>query len=540
MSKPDGNDKMADTPVTRSKKRTMDETPPKAGEPYELLSPGGTVTLGSPQEVQDPKKRLTIDNDINEGGEQVSKQQVPATLQGQGRVTNTNMATSAEVNKQPETTTKPSEAIVRQGDTIGDENSNPPEEVTNIQVPDRGRATARRGRPRKRAISLEPVVDKTDLMTAILSLRGDIGNVSQNQETLKGEMIKSLDNKIDELKLNLCKDVTETKTRVETNATHIDKLHTSQERLQIKVSDLDNKQDDISKDVMLTKRYIDDINLALSDQIGTVELGLAQDLETLKCNVEQNVENANHKHNDVMQKLRDFTVDIDIENGRLKMDVEAMRKVVEKLHQKNIVLDRLSSELDRKSGKTSCSSCSKCSMSSASSKETDSMSRVTDISDISSRSNFSNSNTLYLFGDTTKTIIVDKVAEKEGENLRNVIVDCFKDIYLNIEDSDIEYIERIGVYNKNKKWPRPVKVSFYEQAVRDQVLFYRTRLSQSRVFHEFQISKEEPKDVRNKRTKLRQAAMIARKKGHVVYRWLSNQRSYLPKIDFNFIFENVY
>ena len=95
-------DKMADTPITRPKKRAMDETPPKAGEPYKLLSLGGTVTLASPPEMQDPKKRLTAENE-KEGEEgESTKATIPATpnCQGEGHI-DTNMAAIEVINKKP-------------------------------------------------------------------------------------------------------------------------------------------------------------------------------------------------------------------------------------------------------------------------------------------------------------------------------------------------------------------------------------------------------------------------------------------------------
>ena len=44
------------------------------------------------------------------------------------------------------------------------------------------------------------------------------------------------------------------------------------------------------------------------------------------------------------------------------------------------------------------------------------------------------------------------------------------------------------------------------------VLFFKLRLRHSRVYHEFQITKEEPKETRVNRAKLRQAANIARER----------------------------
>ena len=68
-------------------------------------------------------------------------------------------------------------------------------------------------------------------MSAILGIRGDIGTVTQNQETLKGEMIKSLDTKIDELKGRICEEVAGTKAHIVDNESRTDQLLSTQERL---------------------------------------------------------------------------------------------------------------------------------------------------------------------------------------------------------------------------------------------------------------------------------------------------------------------
>ena len=100
--------------------------------------------------------------------------------------------------------------------------------------------------------------------------------------------------------------------------------------------------------VLLAFQYIDNVNLGLGDQIGTVELGLAQDIETLKGNVEQLVSDTGNKHSTLEQKLQDFTIELDIENGRLRMDVDVMRHMVDKLHQKNLALDLITSDCNRR------------------------------------------------------------------------------------------------------------------------------------------------------------------------------------------------
>ena len=87
--------------------------------------------------------------------------------------------------------------------------------------------------------------------------------------------------------------------------------------------------------------------------------------------------------------------------------------------------------------------------------------------------------------DTTHSVIVDQVAEKEGEDLRFEMLDCFKDINLNIKNQDIKNIERLGVVNadRNKKWPRPVKIIFKDKYIRDQVLFFKLRLRHSSTYY---------------------------------------------------------
>ena len=97
-----------------------------------------------------------------------------------------------------------------------------------------------------------------------------------------------------------------------------------------------------------------------------------------------------------------------------------------------------------------------------------------------------------MFGDTTHSVIVDKVAERPGgkKTLTNLMLDCFKDINLNVENQDIENIERIAVVdpNRNKNWPRPIKIIYRDKYLQDQVLFFKLRLRHSSTYHEFKIS----------------------------------------------------
>ena len=81
---------------------------------------------------------------------------------------------------------------------------------------------------------------------------------------------------------------------------------------------------------------------------------------------------------------------------------------------------------------------------------------------------------------------------------------------------DIENVFRIGKVDKNRSRPRPVKLVLADQTVRDQIFLFKARLQFSELYKDVRINKEEPKDIRIRITKLRQAGQSARKQGHRV------------------------
>ena len=192
-----------------------------------------------------------------------------------------------------------------------------------------------------------------------------------------------------------------------------------------------------------------------------------------------------------------------------------MTSVVEKMHKKNISLDLITSKFESR-----FVSCTKCLSSHDRLSQSESQSQGSTRSTINSgseRSNISGHQDLHMFGDISRSVIVSRVCEKENENLKDVMLHCFRDINLNIVDNDIETVERIGTYDCNQRWPRPFKVIFTTSVAHDQVLFFKLRLRNSTIYHEFKISKEVPKELRVNRAKLRQAANIAKERGHIVF-----------------------
>ena len=85
-----------------------------------------------------------------------------------------------------------------------------------------------------------------------------------------------------------------------------------------------------------------------------------------------------------------------------------------------------------------------------------------------------------------------------------------------ITQADIENVYRIGKFDRNRSRPRPVKLVLFDQTVRDQIFLFKSRLRFSELYKDVRVNKEEPKDVRIKIAKLRQAGQAARKMGHKV------------------------
>ena len=117
---------------------------------------------------------------------------------------------------------------------------------------------------------------------------------------------------------------------------------------------------------------------------------------------------------------------------------------------------------------------------------------------------------------STPTLIVDGITENAQENLKQIMLRCINEVGVPVTPEDIVNVERIGRFSKNRKWPRPVKITLADQTKRDQIYILKRRLRFSETFSALKINKEERKDVRVRAAKLRQAALMAKNLGHKV------------------------
>ena len=81
-------------------------------------------------------------------------------------------------------------------------------------------------------------------------------------------------------------------------------------------------------------------------------------------------------------------------------------------------------------------------------------------------------NSFYMYGDTSKSLIVNGLRETRHENLGEILLHCVNDIGIPLGPNDIENVHRIGKFDRTNKPPRPVKLVLKDQTKRDQILIF--------------------------------------------------------------------
>ena len=338
---------------------------------------------------------------------------------------------------------------------------------------------------------------------------------------------------------------------VQQNKCKLSGIEASQDDTKSKVGNLDEKLSELRQitegmelEVIRQKKNHNKLSLSVSTHVSEVEHDLAQHIETIKTNMEEEVSETKQNQKQIENKLANFTVEISEQNTNLNIKIQDLQKDFE--HLKTItgkVNNGLWPTYSFLSGSDSGSSPnSKLSFDSlnyprACSSDTNTddpyptqnengFQKKTGACNYDTRPRFNscdpdpdppqNDTFFYMYGDTTRSVILDGVREEQNESLRDMAEDCINDIGIPITQADIENISRIGKPDKKRSRPRPVKLVLIDQTVRDQIFLFKARLRFSELYKDIRINKEEPKDIRIRIAKLRQAGQSARKQGHRV------------------------
>ena len=269
-----------------------------------------------------------------------------------------------------------------------------------------------------------------------------------------------------------------------------------------KVVTLEDKSDVLENELQKLKCVTEQTNLSLNDMVSNVEHELVSHLETIKLNVEKEIFDSKQNQIHVENRLSDFTKEIDYQTVEINSKIQELKSDFENLktlsENTNSVLNPspINQTSNQDSPSKASGSCSKFPHRTPQQEN--------------------EQNPLYMYGDTSRTLILDGINETPKDNLFEISIRCMNDIGIPLNWDDIEDVRRIGKPDKNRKWPRPVKLTLKDPSIRDQIFFFKSRFSLSNLFKSVRVHKEERKDCRIKAAKLRQAGLTALNLGHIV------------------------
>ena len=366
-------------------------------------------------------------------------------------------------------------------------------------------------------ISTKSPQQGTNILDLLLEIKG-------KQDTTEINFATVMDDKMEDLKSSLCVEMSKIKGKIETNTAMIDDITLAQGDVDCKIEKLESqtqllenclskqnhvnmknenvivtledRTNDIEDELMKQRRNLDQKNNSLTELVTTVEHDLASHIQTIKLNVEGEISIAKQNQLHIENRLTDFTVEIESQNlemknkiQELKIDYENLKTLNERVYNAaTAATPPPNDQAGSCSGNSFVNSC-----------------------DVDEPENL-----LYMFGDTTRTLILDGLEETPRENLAEIIILCMNDIGVPLTWDDIEDVTRIGRLNKDRKWPRPVKLTLKDHSIRDQIFYFKSRLRFSSNFKNIRVNKEERKDYRIRTAKLRQAGLSARSQGHKV------------------------
>ena len=354
----------------------------------------------------------------------------------------------------------------------------------------------------------------TDLKSSIgIEIQNVKENVQKNTTAVSNlqSYQKSVDSKVGNLEKDIKKHSTILSNFEHSQSTLVSRIETLDGNLislNEKTCDLDRKLDSIKQN-----HESEQTNRALSQQVLDVEHGLAAHIETIKGNMEEELSGAKQNQIHLENRLLDFTTEIHHQNIEMNAKIQNLKNDFDQLK----ALSETASDTFRTTSASSFfSNSSSPSVSTDTSREHYQTFQNSNPQGSTPPNNGSPDSSFYMYGDTTRTLIVDGIKENAKENLKQIMFRCINEIGVPVTPEDIVNAERIGRFSKSRKWPRPVKITLSDQTKRDQIYIFKRRLRFSVAFGALKINKEERKDVRVRAAKLRQAALKAISLGHKV------------------------
>ena len=306
-----------------------------------------------------------------------------------------------------------------------------------------------RGRPRSRTASVDRAPKAQDIYSLLLEIK-------EKQETGQTD-IGHLNTKMGNLQKNIDSNFNTLKVKTSELELHVLDLHNSQTLSDEKLSNLEVRTSKIEGELGNQNSEREQLEEKLIDRVAQTEYELAADIETVKNNIEEQMAYEKQIQMQLENRFANFTKELESENIKMKDSLRELKTNLENLKMINIP--------NETETKTTASSRYDHSVSSTSSQGSENL--------------YDN---LYMFGDVSRSLILDGIRESRQENLHEIVHHCINSIGIPLTMNDIESVVRIGAWTEDRKQPRPVKLILKEQTVRDQIFHFKLRLRHSHIF----------------------------------------------------------
>ena len=343
---------MADTPRSGPKRKQQKQTLSPAGLTPLVTEEGNDsiIVSDSPPESQELKRR-------QRKAENALKNEKAGNDLDKGQVAGSSMA--ADVNKQPgelkEVVEREQQGETEQTVTISEVKEREKGDQTPNELPiglPRGHLVektaeqtasstveellgkvptrAKRGRPRKRGLSVDPILRQgsDDMMTVLLGIR-------QDNAMLKTDILTNIDCKMSQFKVELAKDLGGLNEQVREQGAKLESIQRSQEVDRQDIKEMDSKCQELDEEIdMVRKSSIKEVRTVV-EQLAGVEASLARDIESIRVSAEEKFEETKKHQMLAEDRLQEISTSMVKDNELLKLELEQMKSTLDQLQQAN-------------------------------------------------------------------------------------------------------------------------------------------------------------------------------------------------------------
>ena len=314
---------------------------------------------------------------------------------------------------------------------------------------------AKRGRPRKRGLSMDPSLKQgsDDMMTVLLGIR-------QDNAVLKTDILSNIDTKMAQFKVELSKDLGGLSEQVKNHNKKLESIQEIQKADRLEIRELDSKFQGLEDEIdMIRKTNLKDVRTVV-EQLAEVETSLARDIESIRVSAEEKFDETKKYQMLAEDRMQEISAGIVKENEQFRLELKHMKATIDQLQQP--------SETSNENPKFSVGSTqSDINGHSTQTGETESVVSMRSDTEGSCTSAGSGASTLHsvpdLVSDTQvnnmdRSIIISGIRENPMENLMLIVLDMANDIGINLKSCEIERVYRIGAWEEKMTRPRPVKM----------------------------------------------------------------------------------